>query len=89
MEAIEDRVESLTQKRSHGSSDKEHPVLFRPLSQSRALLTGEREETLPFSVHLSDLEPRSTLMLVELQFEWETFFVFWFNLVSNALWTQR
>jgi hypothetical protein len=28
---MEDRMESLTQKRSHGSSDKEHPVLFRPL----------------------------------------------------------
>ena len=28
---MEDRIESLTQKKSHGSSDKEHPVLFRPL----------------------------------------------------------
>jgi hypothetical protein len=48
MEAMEDRMESLTQKRSHGSSDKEHPVLFDPpegtlkgaLTFIKALYTG-------------------------------------------------
>ena len=61
MESMDSYDTSLTQKRSHGSSDKEHPVLFRPLSQSKALLTRERGETYPFSLDISDLERRSIL----------------------------
>ena len=61
MESMDSYDTSLTQKRAHGSSDKEHPVLFRPLSQSKALLTRERGETYPFSLHISDLERRSIL----------------------------
>ena len=46
----------LFSPKNHGEGGSEH-VQYRPLPQSGALLTGEREKDVPFSNHLRGIEP--------------------------------